>query len=56
MSAEALHMNTSFCAFVGWEIPGQVDTVLMRGQDLIRSRQFVGQAGLGRRVFRRFEI
>jgi hypothetical protein len=42
MSAEALHINTSFTAFDGWEIPGQVDTVLMRGQDLIRSRSSWG--------------
>ncbi len=55
MGAEVLHMNTSFCPFEGWEISGQVDSVLVRGQDVIRNRKLVGQPGFGRRVFRRLE-
>lgn len=55
MGAETLHMNTSFCPFEGWVVSGQVDSVLVRGQDLIRGRKFVGQPGFGRRIFRRLE-
>ena len=53
MSAQNLHMNTTFCPFEGWQIQGQVESVLSRGAWVIQDGQLVGQPGRGRRVLRK---
>lgn len=55
MSADTLHMNTTFCAFDGWEICGSVETVISRGQFVIREGDFVGDPNHGKRVFRKLD-
>jgi len=56
MSAKTLHMNTDFCPFEGWQIKGRVESVLSRGAYVIRDGVLVGEAGKGRRVFRRLQF
>ncbi len=53
MSAANLHMNTSFCPFEGWKIHGQVESVLARGEYVVRRGQLVGRPGRGKRVMRK---
>jgi dihydropyrimidinase len=52
MTAGNLHMNTTFCPFEGWKIQGHVESVISRGEFIIRDEQLVAQPGRGRRIFR----
>jgi len=52
ISAETHHMNVDYNPFEGWEVQGEVVSVLSRGSFVVRDRQFVGQAGAGRYVKR----
>lgn len=56
MSAKNLHMNTDFCPFEGWQIVGRVQSVLNRGEFVIREGKLVGNPGRGQRVFRKLEV
>ncbi|MHB0965869.1 MAG: dihydropyrimidinase [Bellilinea sp.] len=53
MSASTLHQNTDFCIFDGWPIQGKVETVISRGEYVIRKGELVGRPGRGQRVFRK---
>ncbi|MFA5836833.1 MAG: dihydropyrimidinase [Bellilinea sp.] len=53
MSASTLHQNTDFCIFEGWPIQGKVETVISRGEYVIRNGELVGRPGRGQRVFRK---
>jgi len=53
MSASTLHQNTDFCIFEGWPIQGKVETVISRGEYVIREGELVGRPGRGQRVFRK---
>lgn len=53
MSAANLHMNDVFCPFEGWQIQGRVETVLSRGQFVVRDGALSGKAGHGQRVMRK---
>jgi dihydropyrimidinase len=53
MSAKTLHQNSDFCIFEGWPILGKVDSVLSRGEYVIRGGELVGEPGRGQRVFRK---
>jgi dihydropyrimidinase len=41
------HMNMDYSAYEGYDVPGRVDTVLSRGQILVRDGTFHGRAGHG---------
>lgn len=47
LSAETLHQNVDYCPYEGWEVQGYPLTVLSRGQTIVRSSEFVAQAGRG---------
>lgn len=53
MSAESLHMNTSFCPYEGWRIQGHVESVISRGEFVIEKGKLIAKPGRGQRVFRR---
>jgi dihydropyrimidinase len=55
MTAQSLHMNTDFCPFEGWKVIGRPETVLSRGQFVIRDGALVGKPGHGQRVFRQLD-
>ena len=46
------HMNMDYSAWEGYEIHGQVDTVLSRGRILIRNNEYLGSKGHGQYVRR----
>ncbi len=48
ISAETHHMNVDYSAYEGFELTGKVDTVLSRGQVVIRDGAFHGRPGHGR--------
>jgi dihydropyrimidinase len=52
LSAESHHMNVDYNPFEGMEVKGVPVSVLIRGEFVIRDRQFVGSAGSGRFVKR----
>jgi dihydropyrimidinase len=52
MTASALHMNTDLSPFEGWPVFGRVQTVLSRGEVIIRDGELVGKPGRGQRVHR----
>jgi len=52
ISVETHHMNVDYNPFEGKEVYGEVVSVLSRGAFVIRNKQFVGQAGVGRYVKR----
>lgn len=53
MRASNLHMNDDFCPFEGWKINGHVETVISRGQFVIKNGELVGKPGHGKRVIRK---
>lgn len=53
ISANNLHMNDTFCPFEGWSIKGKVESVICRGQFVIRNEILVGKPGFGQRIIRR---
>jgi dihydropyrimidinase len=48
MSAVTLRQNTDHCPYEGWQGQGYPDTVLLRGQVVVRNAEPVGKARLGR--------
>lgn len=56
MSAETLHMNTTFCPFEGKQVVGKPKTVLCRGEVVLRDFELVGSPSHGQRVYRQLEM
>ncbi len=48
ISAETHHMAVDYNAFEGMEITGEPETVLVRGEFVIKKKQFVGTPGSGK--------
>jgi dihydropyrimidinase len=42
-----LHQNVDYCPYEGWEVQGYPETVLSRGQVIVREREFTGARGRG---------
>ncbi|GGF94863.1 dihydropyrimidinase [Paenibacillus abyssi] len=53
ISAETHHMNVDYNAFEGLEITGEPVSVLVRGEFVIRNKQFVGKPGTGQYLHRK---
>ncbi len=47
LRAETLHQNVDYCPYEGWEVHGYPETVLSRGEIIVRKGEFVGTAGRG---------
>ncbi len=47
ISASEQAMNVDYSVYEGRELPGTVDTVLLRGNVVVRDHRFVGRAGMG---------
>ena len=50
ISVETHHMNMDYSAWEGWEIAGQVDTVISRGEVISSAGSYTGRPGRGRYV------
>lgn len=48
LSARDHHLRVDYSAFEGMEVQGEPVSVLVRGEFVVRDKQFVGQAGSGR--------
>lgn len=48
LSVETHHMNVDYNPFEGMDVQGEPVSVLLRGEFVIRDRQFVGRQGAGR--------
>jgi dihydropyrimidinase len=48
LGASSHHMNIDYSVYEGIEVTGRADTVLLRGEPVIRDRSFVGRPGAGR--------
>lgn len=48
LSYRRLHQNVDYCPYEGWEVQGYADTVLSRGEVIVRDGEFVGAPGRGR--------
>ncbi|TVY10500.1 dihydropyrimidinase [Paenibacillus cremeus] len=53
ISAETHHMKVDYNAFEGLEITGEPVSVLVRGEFIVRDKQFVGQPGSGQYLQRK---
>ncbi|NHN35289.1 dihydropyrimidinase [Paenibacillus agricola] len=53
ISAETHHMNVDYNAFEGMDIMGEPITVLVRGEFVIRDKEFVGMPGSGHYLHRK---
>ncbi len=47
LSVEALHQNVDYCPYEGWEVQGYPQTVLARGEVIVRDGAFIGAPGRG---------
>ncbi len=47
LRAETLHQNVDYCPYEGWEVHGYPETVLSRGEVIVRNGEFIGTAGRG---------
>jgi dihydropyrimidinase len=52
LSVETHHMNVDYNPFEGMEVQGEPISVLVRGEYVIRDKQFVGQQGAGQFIKR----
>lgn len=50
LSAATHHMNVDYSAYEGKEITGRVETVLSRGETVLKAREFTGHAGHGQYI------
>jgi dihydropyrimidinase len=48
LSVDTLHQNVDYCPYEGWTVQGYPDTVLSKGEVIVRGGQFVGRSGRGR--------
>lgn len=53
ITADALHHNTDYTLYEGWEVKGRPSLVLSRGRVLVEGDQWKGEQGAGRFVKRR---
>jgi dihydropyrimidinase len=47
LGVEMLHQNVDYCPYEGWEVQGYPETVLSRGEVIVREREFIGARGRG---------
>lgn len=52
ITAETHHMNVDYNAFEGLEVTGEPESVLLRGEFIIKDKQFVGTLGSGKYIKR----
>ncbi|WP_431027438.1 dihydropyrimidinase [Lysinibacillus sp. LZ02] len=53
ISAETHHMNVDYNPYEGWEVAGEVQTVLVRGEYVVKEKKFVGTLGSGQYIKRK---
>ncbi|UUZ97353.1 hypothetical protein LJK87_19985 [Paenibacillus sp. P25] len=53
ISAETHHMNVDYNAFEGSQVSGEPVSVLVRGEFVIRDKEFVGTPGYGQYLHRK---
>ena len=53
LSAETQMTNCDYNPYEGWVLQGAAETVLLRGEPVVRDGKFVGRAGTGRFIKRR---
>lgn len=53
ITADALHHNTDYTLYEGWEVKGRPSVVLSRGRVLVEDDQWKGEQGAGRFIKRR---
>ena len=47
LRTETLHQNVDYCPYEGWKVRGYPETVLSRGQIIVRDGEFIGAPGRG---------
>ena len=52
ISAKTHHMNVDYNAFEGLEVTGEPTSVLVRGEYVIKDKEFVGELGSGKYIRR----
>jgi len=52
ISAKTHHMNVDYNPYEGWEVTGEPTSVLVRGEYVIKDKEFVGVLGSGRYIKR----
>ncbi|WP_078546529.1 dihydropyrimidinase [Litchfieldia alkalitelluris] len=52
LSAESHHMAVDYNAFEGMKVTGEAESVLVRGEFVIKEKQFVGELGSGKYIKR----
>ena len=55
ISAETHHMNVDYNAFEGLEVAGEVVSVLLRGEFIVKNKEFVGMVGYGNYIKRQLQ-
>ena len=53
ISAQTHHMNVDYNPYEGWEATGEVQSVLVRGQYVVKDKKFVGTLGSGQYIKRK---
>ena len=53
ISAETHHMNVDYNPYEGWEVAGEVQSVLVRGEYVVKDKTFVGTLGSGQYLKRK---
>ena len=53
ISAQTHHMNVDYNPYEGWEVTGEVQSVLVRGQYVVKDKKFVGTLGSGQYIKRK---
>ena len=53
ISAQTHHMNVDYNPYEGWEVTGEVQSVLVRGQYVVKDKKFVGTLGDGQYIKRK---
>jgi dihydropyrimidinase len=52
ISANTHHMNVDYSLYEGMKIKGNAETVISRGEIIMRTDQFIGKAGRGKFIKR----
>ena len=53
ISAQTHHMNVDYNPYEGWEVTGEVQSVLVRGEYVVKDKTFVGTLGSGQYIKRK---
>lgn len=56
ISAQTHHMNVDYNPYEGWEVTGEVQSVLVRGQYVVKDKKFVGTLGSGQYIKRKSNV